>query len=1042
MNNDVYSDVKNAVNLQEIIPSQTGFTMKGTHLEECPFCGGHDCFSIKKDFYKCFQCSEGGDIFTFLELFNKIGKGEALKEAAKIAGIELLSFGKPQKKEKTESTQDKIFKLTADYYHQNMLANPSAMEWFCKVRGHSETTLKKMQVGLADDKLITHLQSHDIQIENIVKYGLAKDRDKDGKEIKPKDYFWQGLAVFPVIDQTGKIISFTCKDPQKKYKGLLLQNVKKNWFLNFHALGKHDELFVVEGENDIASLIDIGCDNVVGTAGQPSIGDQVRLLRNFYSGKCLYLWFDRDKQKDWKKDSGGPHHIRTIYKNLAESDVTIKVITHPGEAKDPDEFIQKLLKQGKKAKEINGIIRELKNSAKDPLTWELEQLKEIDEARERLEAFKLRQLPQSINNITSTAEQEILINHAAKAIGISIKAVADLVTNSTNLYEGISTMFGGEAGLKKADPYRLASHIFKWFNNGVGARFFKTADKKVYLFYQRKIYEIGNNIDFNTLMQQLTRLAAVERPGSTVWYFLQNLCNMHGEPVDLMSWMHTDREKDIIYLNLNSQHNKIIKIEAGQEPAIVDNGTNEQSVLLSFSPQIREFNYQSGVDEAEGFFALKKLLMDTTPCDSSQRYFLICLFISMFLMNYQSDRALLQIIASSKIGKSKVAERISQLIYGESYVGRGTDPAATRVAIKNPIIFEDNLENKNLTREKIDFLLLLANSAHKPKAKKGSEDEVLYQKLNSMGIITSIEGFPGKHPELINRTIPLILEAQYRQHGYMHDEVMREILKKRNLILSSILKAIGGKVLPKLGERADWAKYIQTKFPGHAKDRNNEHICTIMIILELILEYIPLKRGEGLPIKSQASEILDRWINCWEEQEKATAISSNTLLTLMDGLAREICVKIRGAKDDGLGFQSHPEFCPPYPNYTNKDPSNHEGSEVKIYEDPEYIETFFLTEPRDEPSEEDDVFLEKYQRLECILTAAELFTLLNRYCANQHIRNPFDNPNSLGARISNDKSVMETGGWEYIQFSQDRLQYKKRMGNWYWRFSKKIKVSF
>jgi DNA primase len=211
----------------------------------------------------------------------------------------------------------------------------------------------------------------------------------------------------------------------------------------------------------------------------------------------------------------------------------------------------------------------------------------------------------------------------------------------------------------------------------------------------------------------------------------------------------------------------------------------------------------------------------------------------------------------------------------------------------------------------------------------------------------------------------------------------------------------------------------------------------MMIILEALLEHIPWKKDTS--VKSQASELLDRWISYWNEQESQTAISSNTLLTLMDGLAKEICVKIRGRGKD-IDYQYHPEFSAPYPNYCDETTLSGEGSKVKVYDDPEYLETFFLTESHEELSEDEIEFMENFQRLEVIISSAELFTLLNRYCANQHIRNPFDNPTSLGARISNDKSIMEKGGWQYIRYKKDRIQYKKIGGNWVWRFSKKIKA--
>ena len=221
-------------------------------------------------------------------------------------------------------------------------------------------------------------------------------------------------------------------------------------------------------------------------------------------------------------------------------------------------------------------------------------------------------------------------------------------------------------------------------------------------------------------------------------------------------------------------------------PQMIENGTNEQSVLLSSSSQIQPFEYLPNTSEAEGFTRLKALIMDTTPAELSQQYFLLCWTISIFMMHYQSDRGLLHVIGVSGLGKSKVLERDSMLLYGESFVGKGTGAAETRVATNNPIVFLDNLENRNLVLNTVDFLLFLANSAHKPKAKAGSDTEVLYQKLNAFGMSSGIEPFPGKYPELINRTWPLILDPRYKTNGYMHDATMGDIRKDRNKMLSAI----------------------------------------------------------------------------------------------------------------------------------------------------------------------------------------------------------------------------------------------------------------
>jgi DNA primase len=203
-----------------------------------------------------------------------------------------------------------------------------------------------------------------------------------------------------------------------------------------------------------------------------------------------------------------------------------------------------------------------------------------------------------------------------------------------------------------------------------------------------------------------------------------------------------------------------------------------------------------------------------------------------------------------------------------------------------------------------------------------------------------------------------------------------------------------------------------------------------------VLEYLPIDK-EKSP-ETQAVALVDKWIGYHEDQAKQTEITSNTLLNLMDGLAQEIAIKIRGHKEPELSYQEHKEFedrmIDGWP----------EGKkvEVKVYQDPEYLTTFYLTRPYESKRDDDDddwFDQEKSQRLEFILTSAELHTLFNRYTANQHTKNSYENPTSLGSRIACDKKVMERGGWEYVQGSKpDKLTYKRKGGYDYWRFSKVI----
>ncbi|MDH4163925.1 MAG: CHC2 zinc finger domain-containing protein, partial [Nitrospirota bacterium] len=570
--------------------------MKGKHLEQCPFCGGHECFSIleEKQGYHCWQCPEHGDVFTFLEKYHNLtSKGDALIRAAAIAGIELEKKPEVKKaRERTESTAEKIYRLAAERFHQAALPEDSpARAWFCGPyrrddagkllgRGHAYNTLLKLRVGCSDAKITAFLKEQGFTEDQIISSGLGVDRNSKDEPIPLRDSFWRaGVAIFPVVDHAGTIKSFTAKDPAKEMKNTQLKGSKKEWFINHSALGAYHDTIVDEGENDVASVIDAGIAGVLGTAGQPS-KEQITLLSNHYSNQTLFLWFDLDAQTGFKTDAdrvrgkGGASHIRTLYKGLSGEDVNVRIIIHPSGAagtaefrKDPDEFIQGLFAEGKTAAEVKSVIRGLMAKAVDPLTWELRQLEQEEGgAAERLSLFDKRELGKAINRVVGMAEKEILIDLAAKCIGISVSAIEDRVNKSSDLHGHLKEIYRSEEGIKKADGYYLADTIFKWFNNGAGAKFFKTREGKVFLFYNRRQYEIGNNNEFNALMAQMTRLTRLEKPGNLVWEHLTNFCTLQGALVDMMSWIHTDRQRDTIYINLNSEHSKIIRVEPGKDP--------------------------------------------------------------------------------------------------------------------------------------------------------------------------------------------------------------------------------------------------------------------------------------------------------------------------------------------------------------------------------------------------------------------------------------------------------------------------------------------
>ncbi len=317
--------------------------VKQKFLEPCPCCNHKGCCSFDevKGVFKCFSCEAKGSVIDMIMAVDNCTDVEALKRGAEIAGVELEQSQKTERVQPQETEKQRMYRLTAAFYERAM-AEPGCKgkEWFCGTRGHKEVVLKRMRVGWAPagGGLIPYLEEQGFKVDTIIKFGLASNTRKE-KTVDPYEWY-RGVAVFPIVDHDGHVIAFTAKDPEKKNVASFMRGPKGAWFINHAALGRYDELIVVEGENDVASLMDAGFPNVIGTAGGPTL-EQIKLIRNFCSGATLFTWFDKDPGRDPRKKSGGGiQYTRKIIEGLKDDNIEVKVIVHPGSTKDADEYLR------------------------------------------------------------------------------------------------------------------------------------------------------------------------------------------------------------------------------------------------------------------------------------------------------------------------------------------------------------------------------------------------------------------------------------------------------------------------------------------------------------------------------------------------------------------------------------------------------------------------------------------------------------------------------------------------------------------------------
>jgi DNA primase len=281
---------------------KTGATYKGL----CPFHGEKTpSFHVNRDkgFFHCFGCSAGGDVFKFLELHEKIGFQDAVKQLAQRFGMTLPELEQSDEQRASAAERETLLKIheaAAGWFRQQLLS-PAGARIKRQIAGRDITDATEEAMGLgyapqARDGLTQALLKQGFTLPLLLRAGLVVQRD-DGSTI---DRFRNRLII-PIRRDTGSVIGFGGRavdpDQQPKYlnspetpiysKGRTLYGLD----LVKAEIRRKGFAILVEGYFDFGQVFQAGFP-VVASCGTALTPQQVQQLHRFASK--VVLSFDPD----------------------------------------------------------------------------------------------------------------------------------------------------------------------------------------------------------------------------------------------------------------------------------------------------------------------------------------------------------------------------------------------------------------------------------------------------------------------------------------------------------------------------------------------------------------------------------------------------------------------------------------------------------------------------------------------------------------------------------------------------------------------------
>ena len=344
---EIISDIRHQNDIVQVISSYVKLTPRSrSHFGLCPFHSEKTpSFSVNAEMqiFYCFGCGAGGDVFRFVQQYEKIDFLEALKMLA-----DRVNYVLPEKKYSAYEKQvtdervavEKLSRQAARFFF-DYLDSPGTEADACKAyllrRGISDRARQRFGLGLSPnlwDGLVNHLQgsSH----EELVKSGLAVKNEKIPGRIYDR---FRGRLMFPIIDVRNRVVGFGGRtmDDSEQVKYINTPETplfkKKELLYGFNlAKRKHDgEIIVVEGYMDVIAMHMHGFTSAVGVLGTALTSSHARLLKNA-GVKTVILLLDND--------AAGLRAVQRAIPVLSESGLHIKVLSLV-DAKDPDEYLSK-----------------------------------------------------------------------------------------------------------------------------------------------------------------------------------------------------------------------------------------------------------------------------------------------------------------------------------------------------------------------------------------------------------------------------------------------------------------------------------------------------------------------------------------------------------------------------------------------------------------------------------------------------------------------------------------------------------------------------
>ncbi|MDA3815114.1 MAG: DNA primase [Patescibacteria group bacterium] len=363
---EVTDQIKERLGVAEVIGEYLKLDKAGSNYKAlCPFHNEKTpsfMVNTEKNFWYCFGCQKGGDVFSFVMEMEGLEFREVLERLAERTGVEIPRFQKLDKKEK--GRKQRLFEILewATKFYQHQLYQSKGAEKiieYLKKRGINDEQIANFRIGFAPNgwrNLLNFLLQKGYNLNDINATGLLVE--KNGSQENFYDRF-RNRIIFPVIDISGRTVGYSARIvPGEDEKSAKYVNTSQTEIYDksrilyglYQAkteIKKQNFAIVVEGNVDVISSFVVGVPNIIAISGTALTAEHAKIIKR-YTEK-VKLCFDMDE--------AGQNAMRKSVKTCLEEGLEVEIIIMPEGVKDVNDLLVE--NRGEEWKELTEKSRDV-----------------------------------------------------------------------------------------------------------------------------------------------------------------------------------------------------------------------------------------------------------------------------------------------------------------------------------------------------------------------------------------------------------------------------------------------------------------------------------------------------------------------------------------------------------------------------------------------------------------------------------------------------------------------------------------------------------